>query len=362
MSGQSNDAASTPPPAFYLPDFCATQTVLAVVLISELVAIVLTLARQELQHGFWIDLARTSLFLLWIGLSSATLLCYTRPVLARLGVRRASLVSLALLVAVTLVISEVTFWLGQMWFEGLESGVATLFPVDHASFLLRNLFIAFIVSALALRYFFVAHEWRRNVEMKAKSRIDALQARIRPHFLFNSMNTIAALTRSNPAQAEEAVEDLADLFRANLKETRGRIPLKEELEVARLYQRIEELRLGSRLRVTWQIDALPMGTLVPSLVVQPLLENAIYHGIEPLPEGGTVIVSGARKGDVIELRVSNPVPTSSARPARTGNRIALENIRERLELAYPGRARVDVENSGAQYQVTLTFPLVDVPA
>lgn len=362
MNSQSSDSAQTPPPpAFYLPDFCATQTVLAVVLISELVAIVLTLARQEL-HGFWTDLARTSLFLLWVGLSSATVLCYSRPALARLGVARASLISLALLVAVTLLISEVTYWLGRVWFEGLESGVGSLFPVDHASFLLRNLFIAFIVSALALRYFFVAHEWRRSVEMKAKSRIDALQARIRPHFLFNSMNTIAALTRSNPAQAEEAVEDLADLFRANLRETRGRIPLKEELEVARLYQRIEELRLGSRLKVTWRIEALPMATLVPSLVVQPLLENAIYHGIEPLPEGGTVVVSGERKGDVIELRVSNPVASATTNPARSGNRIALDNIRERLELAYPGRARVDVASRDGEYQVTLTFPMVEPTA
>jgi two-component system sensor histidine kinase AlgZ len=138
--------------------------------------------------------------------------------------------------------------------------------------------------------------------------------------------------------------------------------LKEELEVARLYQRIEELRLGERLKVTWRLEALPMGTLIPSLVVQPLLENAIYHGIEPLPEGGTVIVSGERKGDVIELRVSNPLPGATAGPARTGNRIALENIRERLELAYPGRARVEVANTGAEYQVTLTFPMVDVPA
>jgi two-component system sensor histidine kinase AlgZ len=109
-----------------------------------------------------------------------------------------------------------------------------------------------------------------------------------------------------------------------------------------------------------------MGTLVPSLVVQPLLENAIYHGIEPLPQGGTVVVSGERKGDVIELRVSNPVAAAPAGPARAGNRIALDNIRERLELAYPGRARVDIANSGAEYQVTLTFPLVeptvDVPA
>ncbi|HKE45520.1 MAG TPA: sensor histidine kinase [Steroidobacteraceae bacterium] len=345
-------------PSFYLPDFCATSTVLAVVLISELVAIVLTLAREELHHGFWVDLARTSLFLLWIGLSSAAALCYSRPALARMSVQRASAVSLGLLVAVALVISEVTYWLGQLWFGGLETVVGSLFPASHANFVLRNLFIDFIVSALALRYFYVAHEWRRTVEGRARLRIDALQARIRPHFLFNSMNTIASLTRSNPARAEEAVEDLADLFRANLRETRTQIPLKEELEVARLYQRIEELRLGARLKVKWNVQELPMDTLVPSLVVQPLLENAIYHGIEPLPDGGTVIISGARDGDNLELSISNPVHNDPAANSRSGNRIALDNIRERLELAYHGRARMEVENRGAEYLVKLTFPVV----
>jgi two-component system, LytTR family, sensor histidine kinase AlgZ len=353
------DSEATPAStSFYLPDFCATQTVLAVVLIVELVAIVLTLAREELHHGFWVDLARTSLFLLWIGLSSAAVLCYSRPALARMSVQRASAVSLGLLVAVTLVISEVTYWLGQLWFGGLDTQVGSLFPTDHAGFLLRNLFIDFIVSALALRYFYVLHEWRRTVEGRARLRIDALQARIRPHFLFNSMNTIASLTRSNPARAEEAVEDLADLFRANLRETRTQIPLKEELEVARLYQRIEELRLGPRLKVKWNVQELPMDTLVPSLVVQPLLENAIYHGIEPLPDGGTVVISGAREGDNLELAISNPVHNQPGANSRSGNRIALDNIRERLELAYHGRARMDVENRGTEFVVTLTFPVV----
>ena len=150
----------------------------------------------------------------------------------------------------------------------------------------------------------------------------------------------------------------ADLFRANLRETRTQIPLKEELEVARLYQRIEELRLGPRLKVKWNVQALPMDTLVPSLVVQPLLENAIYHGIEPLPDGGTVVVSGERNGDNLELSIANPVQTESGGIAHTGNRIALDNIRERLELAYHGRARLDVEKRGNEYIVKLTFPLV----
>lgn len=353
LNGPDN---ATPVRRFFLPDFCATRSVLAVVLISELVAIVLTLARQELEHGFWTDLARTSLFLLWVGLCSAAALCYTRVYLARLSVPSASALALAMLVAVTLIISEATWWMGRYWFGDMQVGVARLFPVDHASFLLRNLFIAFIVSALALRYFFVTSEWRRNVEMKAHSRIEALQARIRPHFLFNSMNTIASLTRTDPRQAEEAVEDLADLFRANLRETRNQIPLKEELEVARLYQRIEQLRLGKRLAVRWDVASVPLDTMVPSLVVQPLLENAIYHGIEMLPDGGTVTVSGTLEADRIELRVANPSPGAGSR-SHSGNRIALDNIRERLELVYPGEARVEVTEDEGQYVVTLRFPL-----
>ena len=105
--------------------------------------------------------------------------------------------------------------------------------------------IGLVITALALRYFYVAHEWQRNVEMQARARVHALQARIRPHFLFNSMNTIASLTRTDPAHAEQAVQDLADLFRANLSEKRNTITLEQELEVARIYQRIEELRLGT---------------------------------------------------------------------------------------------------------------------
>ncbi|HEU4530160.1 MAG TPA: sensor histidine kinase [Steroidobacteraceae bacterium] len=356
MVGNGNDTPPAAPRSSYLPDFCATRTVLAVVLISETVAIVLALARQALESGFWTDLARTSMFLLWIGLCSAAVLCWSRPRLERMSVAFASAAALAMLVAVTVVISEATWRVGQYWFAGVEGSVADLFPSDHAGFLIRNAGIAFIVSALALRYFFVSNEWRRTVETKARSRIEALQARIRPHFLFNSMNTIAALTRTDPRLAEEAVEDLADLFRANLRETRNQIPLKEELEVARLYQRIEQLRLGPRLAVSWDVSALPMDLLVPSLVVQPLLENAIYHGIEPLPDGGTVTVSGVRHEREVELRVSNPLAKAGG-SGHSGNRIALDNIRERLELAYPGRARVHVAETESEYVVTLAFPL-----
>jgi two-component system sensor histidine kinase AlgZ len=187
--------------------------------------------------------------------------------------------------------------------------------------------------------------------------VHALQARIRPHFLFNSMNTIAALTRTNPAVAEQAVQDLADLFRANLSEKRNTITLAEECEIARTYQRIEELRLGPRLRVEWKTGSLPSNALVPGLTLQPLLENAIYHGIEPQPEGGVVTVTGEMTGDLITIVVRNPV--GDQQNEREGNRLALANIRERLELMYGERALVKSGRFDAEYIVTLRFPHIE---
>jgi two-component system, LytTR family, sensor histidine kinase AlgZ len=241
-----------------------------------------------------------------------------------------------------------------------ETGGATLFPPEPLSFAVRNVSIGLVVTGLALRYFFVAHEWRRSVELRAAARVHALQARIRPHFLFNSMNTIAALTRSNPPRAEAAVQDLADLFRATLSDKRDTITLAEELEVARTYQRMEQLRLGPRLKVEWKTDALPANALVPGLMIQPLLENAIYHGIEPRAEGGTVTISGEVSGELVTIVVRNPLdPTPGA---REGNRLALANIRERLALMYGERALMKSGRFDAEYIVTLRFPLIEKPA
>lgn len=360
MSARSTaPAAATGVREFYLPDFCEARAVLAVVLIAALLGFVLALARQSVHGAFWTDLARISAYLLWTGLLCAAVLCKARSWLAGRSLRAASLLALGLMVGTVVVVSEVVYWFGLLWAARL--GVTSeLFPSGHWSFLLPNLLIATVVGALALRYFFVASEWRRSVELEARSRIHALQARIRPHFLFNSMNTIAALTRSDPARAEEAIEDLADLFRVSLTEARTHISLREELEVARIYQRIEQLRLGDRLVVRWQVGDLPVRAMVPSLLLQPLLENAIGHGIEPLPEGGTVRVEGRADGDEVSIEVSNPVsPTAQA--VRSGNRMALDNIRQRLELAFPGRSSLVVNEAGDVYRVLLRFPLVHAP-
>ncbi len=340
---------------FLLPDFCAAPTVLAIVLIAALVSFVLTLARTAGGGEFWIDLARTSAFLLWAGLLCAALLCRARPWLARRSLRQVVGWSLGLMVGTVAVLSEVVYRLGR-WWDGFFGAPSGIFPETHALFVLPNVLIAAIVGSVALRYFYVTQQWRRTIELEARARIHALQARIRPHFLFNSMNTIAALTRSQPALAEEAIEDLADLFRITLTESRAQVTLREEIEIAQTYQRIEQLRLGDRLRVRWDVDALPAQTIVPSLLLQPLLENAIGHGIEPLPEGGTVVVRGWLDGDAIALEVTNPVGPSGTGSPRKGHRMAMDNIRQRLELAWPRRSSIEVREDSATYAVRLRFP------
>jgi two-component system, LytTR family, sensor histidine kinase AlgZ len=341
--------------SFYLPDACQSRAAFAIVVIVQLTALVLALARQS-SVGFWTDLSRTSLFLLWIGLAGAAVLCWAGPALRRLTAAQGSVAVLAIVAGLISLVSVCTFALGRsQWTR--DSGAADLFPVDGWGFLERNVSIGVIVTAIALRYFYVTHQWRLNVEMQAAARVHALQARIRPHFLFNSMNTIASLTRTDPARAEQAVQDLADLFRANLSEKRNIITLEEELEVGRTYQRIEQLRLGPRLRVAWNIDPLPRNALVPGLMLQPLLENAIYHGIEPQPGGGTVTVVGELNGGLITIVVRNPVAQRESE--REGNRLALANIRERLTLMYGERALVKSGRFDSEYIVTLRFPYIE---
>jgi two-component system sensor histidine kinase AlgZ len=248
-----------------------------------------------------------------------------------------------------LALAEVTFWLT------VRFGQAVIVDDTHAGFVMRTFTISSIVIALAMRYLYVSSEWRRSIMLEAQARISALQALMRPHFLFNSMNTIASLTRSNPKQAEEAIEDLADLLRANLGATKDRTTLKEELEVAATYQRIEKLRLGDRLSVHWDVAELPMRALIPSLTIQPLLENAIYHGIELLPDGGEVNITGRRIDDDLQIAIRNPVAPDQARK-KGGNKMAMANIRQRFELAYGNRGKVDVEETDNEYSVQLRFP------
>lgn len=334
----------------YLPDFCAPATVLIVVLVAELLAILLTLGARPLPGTFLTELGKMSLYVLWLALLGTSVMCYARSWIERLGPKKAFVSAFLILLALCLLLGEIAWQLTAVF------GASAIVADSHFGFLLRTLAASAIVIALAMRYLYVSSEWRRSIVLEAQARVSALQALIRPHFLFNSMNTIASLTRSDPARAEEAVEDLADLLRANLGGPRARTTLKEELEVAAIYQRIEKLRLGDRLKVRWQIEELPMRALIPSLTIQPLLENAIYHGIEQLPEGGEVVVEGRRDADSLTIAVTNPVAPARDRRA-SGNQMALANIRQRFQLAYGAKADVETQAGEDRYAVHLRFPL-----
>ncbi len=334
----------------YLPDFCAAATVFIVVLVAELVSITLTLASLGSDQQFLIELSKMSFLILWIALLGTAMMCQFRRVLEGAGKTRAFIISFVILEIMCVVVAEAAWQLTRIFGESL------IIDTTHPTFILRTASISAIVIALAMRYLYISSEWRRSIVLEAQARISALQALIRPHFLFNSMNTIASLTRTDPARAEEAVEDLSDLLRANLSGSANKSSLKQELETAAIYQRIEKLRLGDRLAVKWNIDELPMRARIPSLTIQPLLENAIYHGIELLPDGGQVDITGNKDGDYLQIEISNPVAIGEKRSVG-GNKMAMSNIRQRFELAYNGKASVEINDERDRFTVTLRFPM-----
>lgn len=336
----------------FLPDFCSARVVLRMVLMAQLLAFILALVSSPSQRSLWLNLALVSLFIQWIALGNVLLLCLNRRWLQKLSPLMSSLGSYGLSLLVTLVASVAALYvtpaevLGQITNSYTQSGFVT-----------RNMAISAVVSAVALRYFYVQHQWKLNIQAEARSRIQALQARIRPHFLFNSMNTIASLTRTDPELAEKAVEDLADLFRASLGHQQ-QVPLSHELQFTQRYINIEQLRLGKRLKIEWHIDdTIPSQATVPALILQPLVENSIYHGIEPQTEGGTVEISISKTDHAMYFKIANPIAETKAKHRRAGNRMALDNIRQRLKLAYGNSTVLDINTTPTRYTASFTIPI-----
>jgi two-component system sensor histidine kinase AlgZ len=248
------------------------------------------------------------------------------------------------------------FELALAW--GAWHAVAALFPDYAALSFPRQAVLVLFITAVTLAYFDLRA--RALAPAIADARIQALQARIRPHFLYNRINAVISLIRSEPRRAERALEDMADLFRVLMSENRTLAPIAEEVELARQYLAIESLRLGERLRVSWRIDAMPPDALVPPLMLQPLVENAVYHGIEPTPGGGEVTIDVRREGPQIVMTLVNPVPGEGRSPA--GNRIAIANIRERLQLHFDAEASMKSEVDSGSYRVTIRMPYLTAPA
>lgn len=328
----------------FLPDFCHIGAVFVLVLSGQLLAFVLVLAAPG-GDDVWQALGLMSLLVQWIVLSSAAVLCLARRWLMLVSNATAAVLSYLLVLLVAALISEGAYRL-----------LSDLSPVAiRDDFVLRALGIAGIVAALALRYLYVTHQWRQRLESETSARVEALQARIRPHFLFNSLNSIAAMIPVAPARAEAAVEDLADLFRASLARSGQLVPFAEELALAKGYLRMESLRLEQRLVVQWELDELPKDALLPPLTLQPLLENAVYYGVEPWVEPSLIRIQACCQQGQLRVRVTNPLPPASA-VRRAGLGIAQDNIQQRLQLAFGKAARLEASTQGNQYQVELRLP------
>jgi two-component system sensor histidine kinase AlgZ len=327
-----------------LPDFCSADAVFTLVVVAELVVMVDALAPDA--RMAWRGFFTASAFVVWLALLSALLLCRLSPLLTRFPRGTGYVLSWLSLVLLVAFASVVVAWIDHALGTGLTPGSGMRFVAGNTA-------LAALLAGALLRYFQVLADWRARLAAVSRAQFDALQARIRPHFLFNSMNTVAALVRTDPDAAERTVEDLSELFRAALGVEDRPGTLGSELDLIERYLAIEQLRLGDRLRVQRDLDALPRELEMPALLLQPLVENAVYHGIQPLREGGTLTLGGRRVDHGIEIEIANPLP-DAAPPARS--RHGLDNVRRRIAYHFGERGGIEVRNDGARYCVIVRLP------
>lgn len=277
---------------------------------------------------------------------------------------------IALVVEPVLIASLALFWIASPWLARLPYlvglaivSVAVLWLTAGAQFvrarvdaeplqIIRSGSFALLLTALLAGYFHLRN--RAFSPALAEARLQALQARIRPHFLFNTLNAVLSLVRKDPRRAEGAIEDLAELYRMVMADAKNLTTLARELDLTRQYLNLEQLRLGPRLVVDWQTDEAPRDALVPPLLLQPLVENAVYHGVEPGVGPGRIEIAIRRERDKVHIRLSNPYHAEHQH--RQGNRIALANIRERLALHFDVEATMQSGVNGANYEIRMVMP------
>jgi two-component system sensor histidine kinase AlgZ len=343
------------PAESFLPNFCSLPATFVLVIASLLLAFVLTLADFSPEFGFWADLGLRALFILWITLASGTVLCLLRRRLSRRGGRGEGLTAFAVVQAMTLLMAA----FAREGLPVLTSGSPA--TADPVTYYLRILAVSSLVAAAWLRYLYVQSCLSFQTRAESLARLDALQARMRPHFLFNSLNTIASLTRQEPARAEELLLDLAEVFRAVLRKDSKLVCLADEIELSRQYLNIEQQRLGRRLQVVWDVDRAAHDALLPPLSLQPLIENAVLHGIEPAQQGGRLEIHGRLNRKGLILTVRNSLPEARARRSRPGTQEALANLRARLETCFPDRARLLTSVVDHHYLVRILVPYLPKP-
>lgn len=338
----------------WLPDLCRLPRLATMFGVAELVVLVLALAPDGGARWNPQRFVSASGFALWLALTIAVLLCASRRQVSRLPVALGSLVAVAGAALVAMLGAAMLYQLDRSLGYDLVP-----ITVRLAQFAFGSAAIAALIAAVVLRYLYVIDGWQAQVRASARAEVDALQARIKPHFLFNSMNTIAGLVRRDPAVAERAVLDLSDLFRAALDAGESDSSLAEEVELAERYLAIEALRLGPRLQVAWRkLEPLPWRQPLPRLVLQPLVENAVLHGVSRLPAGGTVEIELAAEAGLLRLTVRNPAPPPHTGDGSSGGaQHAQRSIGHRLAYAFGPRAGMTTAWAAGYYRCDLKVPI-----
>ncbi|MDE2270428.1 MAG: histidine kinase [Xanthomonadaceae bacterium] len=332
------------PDVAVLPDFCSAASVFTLVVVAELVVVIDALAPDARMD--WRGFATATAFVVWLALLASLLLCRLSPLLVRWPRAFAWPLAWAALVGLVALASAIV--------ARLDHALGTaLTPASGLRFVLDNTILTALLGAALLRYFYVLAEWRARLAAVARAQFDALQARIRPHFLYNSMNTVAALVRVDPDAAERTVEDLSELFRASLGTDDKPSTLGAELGLMDRYLAIEQLRLGERLEVQRDLGELPAGLEMPALLLQPLVENAVYHGIQPRREGGTLRIAGRRIAGAVEIEIANPLPDTAA-PRRSGH--GLDSVRRRIAYHFGERGALETRRDGDVFRVIVRLP------
>ena len=353
-----------------LPNFRNLGVTLRILLISNGLALLQALLQADNWADMPLRMMQIATLLTPVLLSALLLLWAAQPWLNRLAYWHGVLAVCLLVAALTLAIY---YFGGELYRPPGRNGI--YFDVA------RYTLLSALVCGILLIYFRLRSQMLSRALHDA--RLQVLQARIRPHFLFNTINAVLGIVRAQPRQAEAALEDMADLFRMAMSNAQDLVPLSREIQLCKQYVLLEQLRMGERLRVDWQMQDVPDDVLVPPLLLQPLLENAVYHGIEPLPQGGCINITLRRKGNGLLLKIENPCASrgketpnipqellyhegtgnspDSCKPVKltqphSGNKMALQNIRERLELLFDAEARYQVENGKDFYRVEITLP------
>ncbi len=326
-----------------LPNFCNHGVMLRALVVANLFVIAAAAMRGTSPDAFASEFLSLAAFAEPALILSLLALCAARRLLHAMGY-------------VASWVAVLFFELALSWF--LFHVVRGLIPGPPGMPFAQVGFLALFITGCTLAYFDL-HS-RALSPAVAEARIQALQARIRPHFLYNSINAVISLIRQEPRRAERALEDMADLFRVLMADNRTLAPIGQEVELTKQYLAIEAIRLGDRLRVSWHTERMPVDALVPPLMLQPLVENAVYHGIEPSEAGGEIAIEIARVGDRLSISLANPLPGQGRHPA--GNRMAIANIRERLQLHFDAEADMKSEEIDGSYRVTIRLPYLIAPA